>query len=197
MIIYYLNNNKVTIFTIIIVGGASTEYWKLVARFVDWIHLQLRISKTKELFGSPVTPFAHSLEMKMRKDSTQSWTAPHTPRHPPRNMPWLDGGACFPWIIPKKINCSWLAEVLLHMLITVWHEICILCPRKHPPSNKHKHTLCCYPVWPNWDELSCFYWDPEVPLRRGSLCPEWALCPGHPPCLEPKWRSCSKVPHPL
>lgn len=58
-------------------------------------------------------------------------------------------------------------------------------------------ALFRYPVWPNWDELSCFYWDPEDPWRRGSLGPERTLCPGRPPCLEPKWRSCSKVPHPL
>lgn len=59
-----------------------------------------------------------------------------------------------------------------------------------------------YPEWPNWDELSCFYWGPEGPWRRGCLGPERALCPGiacpgRPPCLEPKGLSCSTVPHPL
>lgn len=49
-----------------------------------------------------------------------------------------------------------------------------------------------YPVWPNWDELSCFYWGPEVRWRRGSLCPG-----PRPPCLEPQWQRRSTVPHPL
>ncbi|CAB1417036.1 unnamed protein product [Pleuronectes platessa] len=65
---------------------------------------------------------------------------------------------------------------------------------------KHTQTNtapCRYPVWPNWDELSCFYWGPAGPWRRGSRGPERALCPGCPPCLEPRLRSCSKVPHPL
>lgn len=49
-----------------------------------------------------------------------------------------------------------------------------------------------YPVWPNWDELSCFYWGPEVRWRRGSLCPG-----PRPRCLEPQWQRRSTVPHPL
>lgn len=69
---------------------------------------------------------------------------------------------------------------------------CLRCEGKSDTFQASQALHVVYPVWPNWDELSCFYWGPEVRWRRGSLCPG-----PRPPCLGPQWQRRSTVPHPL
>lgn len=97
---------------------------------------------------------------------------------------------CLLWIIPKKINFRWLAQVPLQMLITVKHEICLLCLTltktktctiKHTHTEKHNSMLLPSMAQLGWALL--FLLGSWSSVEEGLPLPRAGSLPWAPPLL--------------